>query len=114
MRIRTNFLLMTATNVDLEKAVKDGRFREDLFYRINVIPIKMPPLRDRPEDIPQLIDFFLQRYNTRFRKRIQGLTEPTMGMLNKYGRPGNIRQLGNLIERLGAVDHQEDNSAEEP
>jgi DNA-binding NtrC family response regulator len=105
--IKTEFRLITATNVDLEKAVKDGRFREDLFYRINVIPIKMPPLRDRPEDIPQLIDFFLQRYNTRFRKRIQGLTEPTMAMLKKYWWPGNIRELENLIERLVAVNDKE-------
>jgi two-component system response regulator AtoC len=105
--IKTEFRLITATNVDLEKAVKDGRFREDLFYRINVIPIKMPPLRDRPEDIPQLIDFFLQRYNTRFRKRIQGLTEPTMVMLKKYWWPGNIRELENLIERLVAVNDKE-------
>ncbi|HWW84605.1 MAG TPA: sigma-54 dependent transcriptional regulator [Vicinamibacterales bacterium] len=105
--IKTEFRLITATNVDLEKAVKEGRFREDLFYRINVIPIKMPPLRDRPEDIPQLIEFFLQRYNTRFRKRIQGLTEPTMAMLKKYWWPGNIRELENLIERLVAVNDKE-------
>ena len=73
--IATNFRLIAATNVDLEKAVKEGRFREDLFYRINVIPIKLPPLRERAEDIPQLADFFLKRYNTRFRKQIQGMTE---------------------------------------
>jgi two-component system response regulator AtoC len=105
--IKTEFRLITATNVDLEKAVKDGRFREDLFYRINVIPIKMPPLRDRPEDIPQLIEFFLQRYNSRFRKRIQGLTEHTLAMLKKYWWPGNIRELENLIERLVAVNDKE-------
>jgi two-component system, NtrC family, response regulator AtoC len=101
--IKTEFRLIAATNIDLEKAVKDGKFREDLYYRINVIPIKLPPLRDRPEDIPQLADFFLKRYNARFRKRIQGVTDKTMAVLKKYWWPGNIRELENLIERLVAV-----------
>jgi two-component system, NtrC family, response regulator AtoC len=105
--IKTEFRLITATNVDLEKAVKEGRFREDLFYRINVIPIKLPPLRDRAADVPQLAEFFLRRYNTRFRKRIQGITEPTMALLTKYWWPGNIRELENLIERLVAVSDKE-------
>jgi DNA-binding NtrC family response regulator len=101
--IKTEFRLITATNIDLEKAVKDGRFREDLFYRINVIPIKLPPLRERAEDVPLLAEFFLRRYNGRFRKRILGITESTMAMLKKYWWPGNIRELENLIERLVAV-----------
>jgi len=105
--IKTEFRLITATNVDLEKAVKEGRFREDLFYRINVIPIKLPPLRERAADVPQLAEFFLRRYNTRFRKRIQGITEPTMTLLTKYWWPGNIRELENLIERLVAVSDKE-------
>src|SRR5439155_17265883 len=94
-------------NIDLEKAVKDGKFREDLYYRINVIPIKLPPLRERPEDIPQLSEFFLRRYNTRFRKRIQGVTDSTMTLLRKYWWPGNIRELENLIERLVAVSDKD-------
>src|SRR5881394_1601284 len=105
--IRTEFRLIAATNVDLEKAVKDGRFREDLYYRINVIPIKLPPLRERPEDIPQLVDFFLQRYNARFHKRVQSVTDTTMAVLKKYWWPGNIRELENLIERLVAVSDKE-------
>jgi len=105
--IKTEFRLIAATNVDLEKAVKEQRFREDLFYRINVIPIKLPPLRDRADDIPQLAEFFLRRYNTRFRKRIQGITEQTMTLLQKYWWPGNIRELENLIERLVAVSDKD-------
>ncbi len=105
--IKTSFRLIAATNVDLEKAVKESRFREDLYYRINVVPIKMPPLRERSEDIPQLAEFFLRRYNTRFRKRIVGITEPTMAMLKKYWWPGNIRELENLIERIVAMNDKE-------
>jgi DNA-binding NtrC family response regulator len=105
--IRTEFRLIAATNIDLEKAVKEGRFREDLYYRINVIPIKLPPLRERTEDIPQLAEFFLRRYNARFRKRINGITDATMAMLRKYWWPGNIRELENLIERLVAVSDKE-------
>ncbi|HUR35291.1 MAG TPA: sigma-54 dependent transcriptional regulator [Vicinamibacterales bacterium] len=105
--IKTDFRLIAATNVDLEKAVKEGRFREDLYYRINVIPIKMPPLRERSEDVPQLAEFFLKRYNGRFGKRIVGITESTMSMLKKYWWPGNIRELENLVERLVAVSDKD-------
>src|SRR6187402_3084854 len=105
--IKTEFRLIAATNVDLEKAVKEGRFREDLYYRINVIPIKLPPLRDRADDIPLLADFFLRRYTARFRKHISGISEPTIDMLKKHWWPGNIRELENLIERLVAVSDKE-------
>jgi DNA-binding NtrC family response regulator len=105
--IKTEFRLIAATNIDLEKAVKDGRFREDLYYRLNVIPIKMPPLRERVEDLPQLVDFFLHRYNSRFRKKVQGLTDSAIEVMKKYFWPGNIRELENLIERLVAVSDKE-------
>jgi DNA-binding NtrC family response regulator len=105
--IKTEFRLIAATNVDLDKAVKEGRFREDLYYRINVIPIKLPPLRERKEDIPKLAEFFLKRYNARFRKQILGITEATMDMLQKYWWPGNIRELENLVERLVAVSDKD-------
>jgi len=105
--IKTSFRLIAATNVDLEKAVKEGAFREDLYYRINVIPFKLPPLRERAEDIPQLSNFFLQRYNARFRKQILGITEPTLELLKKHWWPGNIRELENLIERLVAVSDRD-------
>jgi DNA-binding NtrC family response regulator len=105
--IKTEFRLIAATNVDLEKAVKESRFREDLYYRINVIPIKMPPLRERSEDIPQLAEFFLRRYTARFHKHITGITDSTMALLKKYWWPGNIRELENLIERLVAVSDKD-------
>src|SRR5437764_5975538 len=105
--IKTDFRLIAATNIDLEKAVKDGKFREDLYYRINVIPIKLPPLRERTEDVPQLAEFFLRRYNTKFRTRVQSVTEPTMTLWKKYFWPGNIRELENLIERLVAVSDKD-------
>jgi DNA-binding NtrC family response regulator len=101
--IRTGFRLIAATNVDLEKAVKDGAFRGDLFFRLNVIPIKLPPLRERLEDLPVLAEFFLQRYNARFQKHIKGVADSTLRMLSSYWWPGNIRELENLIERVVAT-----------
>ena len=105
--LKTDFRLIAATNVDLEKAVKEGKFREDLFYRINVIPIKLPPLRDRIEDLPELARFFLNRYKARFRKGIQGISDSALKILSFYWWPGNIRELENLIERLVAVSDKE-------
>ncbi len=105
--IRTDFRLIVATNVDLEKAVKESRFREDLFYRINVIPIRMPPLRDRLEDLPELTRLFLDRYRTKFRKPVRGISASALKILSTYWWPGNIRELENLIERLVAVSDKE-------
>ena len=105
--IRTDFRLVVATNVDLEKAVKEGRFREDLYYRINVIPIRMPPLRDRMEDIPELVRLFVHRYRTKFRKSVRGVSTSALKILSTYWWPGNIRELENLIERLVAVTDKE-------
>ena len=105
--IKTNFRLIAATNVDLEKAIKDGTFREDLYYRLNVIPIRMPALRDRIEDLPDLARFFLRRYNLKFRKNIQGIADSTLRILGAYWWPGNIRELENLIERLVAVSDKD-------
>lgn len=101
--IRTSFRLIAATNVDLEKAVKEGAFRGDLFYRLNVIPVKLPPLRERLEDLPVLAEFFLQRYNAKFQKHIKGIADSTLRMLSAYWWPGNIRELENLIERIVAT-----------
>jgi len=105
--IKTDLRLIAATNVDLDKAVKEGRFREDLYYRLNVIPIRMPALRDRLEDLPELARFFLRRYNNKFRKNIQGIADSTLYILSSYWWPGNIRELENLIERLVAVSDKD-------
>jgi DNA-binding NtrC family response regulator len=105
--LKTDFRLVVATNVDLEKAVKDGRFREDLYYRINVIPIRMPPLRDRMDDLPELARLFLERYRMKFRKPVRGISDSALKILQSYWWPGNIRELENLIERLVAVSDKE-------
>ncbi|HNV01701.1 MAG TPA: sigma-54 dependent transcriptional regulator [Vicinamibacterales bacterium] len=101
--IRVDLRLVAATNIDLEKAVREGRFREDLYYRLKVIPMKVPPLRDRPEDLPALAQFFVGRFNAKFRKRVLEIEEPAMEALKAHSWPGNIRELENLIERLVAV-----------
>ena len=105
--IRTDFRLIAASNVDLEKAVKEGRFREDLYYRLNVIPLRMPPLRERIEDIPELVSCFVSRYATRFRRNVRGVAPPAMRLLQSQWWPGNIRELENLIERLVALTDKE-------
>jgi len=105
--VRTSFRLIAATHVDLERAVKDGTFREDLYYRINVIPVRLPPLRERIDDLPVLADFFIRRYSARFHKPVRGIAESTLRMLSHYWWPGNIRELENLIERLVAVSEND-------
>jgi len=91
--------VIAATNQDLEKAVADGRFREDLFYRINVIPIVLPPLRERREDIPLLAEHFLGKYAEQMQKPVTGISRPAMDLLMRHDWPGNIRELENVIQR---------------
>jgi transcriptional regulator with PAS, ATPase and Fis domain len=105
--IKTEFRLIAATNVDLDKAVKEGTFREDLYWRLNVIPVRMPALRDRIEDLPELARFFIRRYNQKFRKNIQGIADSTLRILASYWWPGNIRELENLIERIVAISDKD-------
>ncbi|MBW1744059.1 MAG: sigma 54-interacting transcriptional regulator [Deltaproteobacteria bacterium] len=96
--VRTNMRVIAATNQNLRKLVEEGTFREDLFYRIHVLHIDMPRLRDRREDLPLLIDHFIDRYNRLQGKEITGLAEETVAILMEYDYPGNIRELQNIIE----------------
>ena len=91
--------IIAATIKDLTRAVAEGRFREDLFYRLNVLPLHLPPLRERKEDIPLLVDHFIQKYNQRHRLNLQGVTEGSLARLLEYPWPGNVRELENAIER---------------
>jgi len=96
---RVDVRVITATNRDLRQLVAEGKFLEDLFYRLNVIPIEMPPLRERPEDIPLLVDHFVRRFAERTGKKIEGVDDKAMAELCGYGWPGNVRELENTIER---------------
>jgi two-component system NtrC family response regulator len=96
---KVDLRVIAATNRDLRLMVADGRFLEDLFYRLNVIPIQMPPLRDRPEDIPLLVEHFVRRFAERTGKKIDGVDDKVMLELTRYEWPGNVRELENTIER---------------
>ena len=98
--IHVDVRIVAATNQDLEKLVEEKRFRQDLFYRLNVIPIVIPPLRERRSDIPLLIDHFLNRFNRAKQTRVTGLQPEALRLLTEYDWPGNIRELENMIERL--------------
>jgi DNA-binding NtrC family response regulator len=98
--IKVDIRMIAATNVPLEELVQNNNFREDLYFRLNVIPIEIPPLRHRKGDVPLLADFFLQRFNSQLSQNIEGFTRDAMAVLEDYHWPGNIRELENLIERL--------------
>jgi transcriptional regulator with PAS, ATPase and Fis domain len=91
--------VIAATNRDLRQMVADGRFQEDLFYRLNVIPIALPPLRDRREDIPALVEFFVKKHAQRTGRRIERIEDQVLPVLQQYDWPGNVRELENTIER---------------
>ena len=98
--ITVDVRIIAATNKDLTKAIKDGTFREDLFYRLNVVLIQMPPLRERKSDIPLLVQHFLEKYNARLRKEIHGISPDALDLLVRHDWPGNVRELENTMERL--------------
>ncbi len=97
--VKVNIRIISATNKDLEQEVIAGTFREDLFYRLAVVPIRVPPLRERKEDIPLLVDHFLSKYSKLFGKEIRELSSYAMEVLVQYDFPGNVRELENIIER---------------
>jgi len=97
--LKLNVRIIAASNRDLEKAVREGRFRDDLFYRLNVLPLTLPPLRERRSDIPLLASFFVEKFSRQLGKQITGISQDTMDVLSRYSWPGNIRELQNVIER---------------
>ena len=97
--IRVDVRVIAATNRNLDADVQAGKFREDLFYRLQVMPIALPPLRERTGDIPRLVNYYIDRYNREFRKRVKGASPEALVMLEHYRWPGNIRELRNAIER---------------
>jgi two-component system response regulator PilR (NtrC family) len=102
--VQADIRVIAATNQDLPKLVTDGRFREDLFYRINVIPIHLPPLRDRREDIPLLAEHFLAKYAAQMEKPVRTIAHEAQDLLEAYSWPGNVRELENAIERAVALE----------
>jgi formate hydrogenlyase transcriptional activator len=101
--IQVNVRLIAATHRDLRAMIRDEKFREDLFYRFNVFPIEIPPLRERREDIPLLVSFFVSKFSARMRKQINSIPTQAMEMLTNYPWNGNVRELANFIERAVIV-----------
>ncbi len=97
--INVDIRIIAATNKNLQKSINENRFRYDLYYRLKVFQLLLPPLRERPEDIPELIDYFIKGFNIQFRKNIKGVTPDARDLLMQYDWPGNVRELRNVIER---------------
>jgi PAS domain S-box-containing protein len=111
--IRADVRVIAAANRDLQAAISSGAFRSDLYYRLNVFPIEMPPLRDRKDDIPLLVEYFVDRYARKVGKKIRGIDKKTLELLQAYPWPGNIRELQNVIERSVIVCETETISVDE-
>jgi len=105
--IKVDVRLITATNKDLTQLIKNGGFREDLYYRINVVPITLPPLRERKEDIPLLVEHFIKKFNEENHKNVKGVQPETLDLMMNYEWPGNVRELENLMERVIALTPNE-------
>ena len=101
--IEVDVRIIAATNKNLADEIQAGRFREDLFYRLNVVPIDLPPLRERKEDISALVQHFLKKFNEKRKKNVAGISDEAMRLLERYGWPGNVRELENAIERAVVI-----------
>jgi transcriptional regulator with GAF, ATPase, and Fis domain len=101
--IKVDVRIIAATNKNLEELVANNRFREDLFYRLNVIPINLPPLRERKSDVPLLVTYFIERFNAEKKRQIEGIDAVALDRLVQYHWPGNVRELENLIERVAIL-----------
>jgi DNA-binding NtrC family response regulator len=95
--------VITATNINVEKAVKEGRLRQDLYYRLNILPLVLPPLRERREDIPRLAQYFLAKYAAKFAKPLRGFSAAALQKLMLYDWPGNVRELEHVVERAAVL-----------
>jgi transcriptional regulator with PAS, ATPase and Fis domain len=105
--IQVNIRIIAASNRDLQEAVKDGVFREDLYYRLNVVNIKLPPLRERKEDLPFLINFFIDKFNQKYGMKVKGISQRAMNLLMDYEWSGNVRELENTIESILVIHSPE-------
>jgi len=105
--MKVNIRIIAASNRDLQEEVKRGTFREDLYYRLNVVNIKLPPLRERRDDIPFLVNFFIEKYNKRYDMKVRGVSKRAMNLLMEYEWTGNVRELENTIESIMVVNSPE-------
>jgi transcriptional regulator with PAS, ATPase and Fis domain len=111
--LKADVRVVAATNRDLQAAISEEKFREDLFYRLNVFPIEVPPLRERREDIPLLVEYFVDRYASKAGKKITGINKKSMELLQSYVWPGNIRELQNVVERSVIISDSENLALDE-
>jgi two-component system response regulator AtoC len=105
--VRVDTRIIAATNRNLEEAVADGSFREDLYYRLNVVTIHVPPLRERSDEIPLLVDHFLRKNNEQYHKNLKALTPSTMNIFLQYNWPGNVRELENMVRRMVVLGNEQ-------
>jgi DNA-binding NtrC family response regulator len=105
--LQVDVRIVAATNCDIDRAVREGNFREDLYYRLVVIPVEMPTLRERPEDIPLLMMHFIEHFNAEFRKKTRGIDPEALDCCERYGWPGNVRELRNVVERAMILENKE-------
>jgi len=105
--VRVDTRIIAATNRNLEEAVKDGSFREDLYYRLNVVTVNLPPLRDRIDAVPLLVDHFLTKYNEQYKKDLGELTDSTVKVMHEYHWPGNVRELENMVKRMVVLGNEQ-------